>query len=101
LPAYGPCGKIFVPVPGESDGVLGLTLFEKQVPTYLGLPELPAGTGQVVITSGDVMLRFDPLEVRFAAEGITGLACYALPVQGSRHGVFCPGEEDGIRLYLQ
>ena len=39
LPAYGPCGKIFVPVPGESDGALGLTLFVKQLPTYLGLPE--------------------------------------------------------------
>lgn len=101
LPAYGPCGKIFVPVPGESDGALGLTLFEKQLPTYLGLPELPAGRGQVVITAGDVMLRFEPEEVSFAADGVTGLACYARPVQGTRHGVFCRGEDEAVRLYLQ
>jgi len=101
LPAYGPCGKIFVPVPGESDGALGLTLFEKQLPTYLGLPELPAGRGQVVITAGDVMLRFDPKEVSFAADGVTGLACYARPVQGTRHGVFCRGADEAVRLYLQ
>ena len=101
LPAYGPCGKIFVPIPGESDGALGLTLFERQLPIYLGLPELPAGVGQVVITSGDVMLRFDPEEVRFAAEGVTGLGCYALPAQGSRQGVFCVGDGDAVRLYLQ
>jgi len=101
LPAYGPCGKIFVPVPGESDGALGLTLFEKQLPTYLGLPELPSGRGQVVITAGDVMLRFDPEEVSFAGEGVTGLACYARPVQGTRHGVFCRGEDEAVRLYLQ
>ncbi|MBL7154184.1 MAG: hypothetical protein ISS79_10750 [Phycisphaerae bacterium] len=101
LPAYGPCGKIFVPVPGESDSVLGLTLFEKQLPRYLALPASPNRTGQVMITSGDVMLRFEPDEVSFAPQGITGLACYARPVQGTRHGVFCQGRGEGVRLYLQ
>jgi galactokinase/mevalonate kinase-like predicted kinase len=101
LPAYGPCGKIFVPVPGQSDGAVPLTLFERQLPTYLALPESDCGRGQVVITSGDVMLRFDPAEVRFANEGITGLACHAEPSQGTRHGVFCPGEGESVRLYLQ
>src|SRR5439155_23284548 len=28
LPAYSPCGKIFVPVPGQSQSALGLTLFD-------------------------------------------------------------------------
>lgn len=101
LPAYGPCGKIFVPVPGQSDEAVPLTLFERQLPTYLCLPESDLGGGQVVITSGDVMLRFDPGEVRFAGDGITGLACYAEPSQGTRHGVFCPGEGESVRLYLQ
>lgn len=101
LPAYGPCGKIFVPVPGESDGALPLTLFERQLPRYLALPESDSGGGQVVITAGDVMLRFDPGEVSFADEGVTGLACYAKPVQGTRHGVFCPGQGESVRLYLQ
>jgi galactokinase/mevalonate kinase-like predicted kinase len=101
LPAYGPCGKIFVPVPADSDTAIPLSLFDRQLPIYLSLPEPAAGAGQVVITSGDVLLRFKPAEVRFAAEGLTGLACYALPEQASRHGVFCRGQEDKVRLYLQ
>jgi len=101
LPAYGPCGKIFVPVPSECDTAIPMSLFDRQLPTYLSLPESGAGAGQIVITSGDVFLRFDPAEVRFAAEGLTGLACYAPPQQASRHGVFCRGQEDKVRLYLQ
>jgi fucokinase len=101
LPAYGPCGKIFIPVPSESDTAIPLSLFDRQLPICLRLPEPADGAGQVVITSGDVLLRFEPAEVRFAAEGVTGLSCYALPEQASRHGVFCRGQEDKVRLYLQ
>ncbi len=101
LPAYGPCGKIFVPMPGESDSCLPLTLLDRQLPTYLALPACRAGLGQVVITSGDVLLRFDPTRVRFGAEGITGLACGASLDQASRHGVFCCGENGRVRRFLQ
>jgi len=86
LPAYGPCGKLFVPVPGTDD--LFSTLFDRQLPTYLALPATAAGQGQVVIASGDVLIRFDPAEVRFADEGITGLACPASPRIAARHGVY-------------
>jgi fucokinase len=101
LPAYGPCGKIFVPVPCESDSAIPLSLFDRQLPIYLGLPGPASGAGQVVITSGDVLLRFEPGGVKFAADGVTGLACYALPEQASRHGVFCRGQANEVRLYLQ
>jgi galactokinase/mevalonate kinase-like predicted kinase len=101
MPAYGPCGKIFIPVPGENDSAVFLSLFDRQLPTYLALPEATRGRGQVVITSGDVLLRFDPAAVRFAREGVTGLACYAQPEQASRHGVFCCGQDDEVRLFLQ
>jgi len=101
LPAYGFCGKIFIPVPCESDIAVPLSLFDRQLPIYLALPEPATGVGQVVITSGDVLLRFEPSEVKFAAKGITGLASYALPEQASRHGVFCRGQADKVRLYLQ
>jgi galactokinase/mevalonate kinase-like predicted kinase len=101
LPAYGPCGKIFIPVPGENDSAVCLSLFDRQLPTYLALPEPVQGRGQVVIASGDVLLRFDPTRVKFTREGITGLACYAQPEQASRHGVFCRGQDDEVRLYLQ
>ena len=101
LPAYGPCGKIFVPVPSSNDTAVPASLFDRQLPTYLALPEPAGGTGQVLITSGDVLLRFEPSEVKFADRGVTGLACYALPEQASRHGVFCRGLADEVRLYLQ
>ncbi len=101
MPAYGPCGKIFIPVPGENDSAVCLSLFDRQLPTYLALPQPTAGCGQVVITSGDVLLRFDPAAVRFSREGVTGLACYAHPEQASRHGVFCCGQADEVRLFLQ
>lgn len=101
LPAYGPCGKIFVPVPSSSDAAIPASLFDRQLSTYLALPEPASGTGQVVITSGDVLLRFEPSEVTFADRGVTGLACYALPEQASRHGVYCRGQDDEVRVYLQ
>jgi galactokinase/mevalonate kinase-like predicted kinase len=101
LPAYSACGKLFIPVPGENDSAVCLSLFDRQLLTYLALPEPTQGRGQVVITSGDVLLRFDPTQVRFKKEGVTGLACYAHPQQASRHGVFCCGQDDEVRLYLQ
>jgi len=101
LPAYGPCGKIFVPAPGESDSAVYLSLFDKQLPIYLGMGRSPHGRGQIVITSGDVLLWFDPRSVRFADEGITGLSCLAPPQQAARHGVFCPGRDGRVRIYLQ
>ena len=101
LPAYSPCGKIFVPVPGVADSGLPTTLLDRQLPTYLKLPAADRGIGQTVITSGDVLLRFDPERVRFGAEGITGLACYAWAQEASHHGVFCGGENGPVQRFLQ
>jgi len=101
LPAYGPCGKIFVPVPGESDSAVPVTLFDRQLPTYLALPPGPEDAGQIVVTAGDVLLSFDPEAVSFDSPGMTGLACRAEPQQASRHGVYCPGEDGRVRLYMQ
>jgi hypothetical protein len=101
LPAYGPCGKVFVPLPGESDAALGMTLFDRQLPTYLALPPGQEGHGQVVITAGDVLLRFDPREVQWTSEGVSGLGCLASPEEASRHGVFCVTRNDQLRRFLQ
>ena len=100
LPSYGPCGKLFIPLPGENDSCLPVTLFDRQLPTYMEL-QSPGGMGQTVVTAGDVLLRFEPGGVRFAAEGITALACHATPEQAKKHGVFCRGERDEVRLFLQ
>jgi len=101
LPAYSPCGKVFVPMPGESDSCLSPTLFDRQLPVYLALPAPQSDTGQIVITAGDVLLRFDSKQVRSAEAGVTGLACYADPEAASRHGVYCRGQADTVRLFLQ
>ena len=84
VPAYGPCGKVFIPVPGDSDRALGTSLLDRQLPVYLGLPAPGPGRGQVVITSGDVLLTFDSAGVRFTDDGLTGLGCYAAPGDARR-----------------
>ncbi|MGA2275110.1 MAG: L-fucokinase [Bryobacteraceae bacterium] len=101
LPAYSPCGKIFIPLPGDSHSVLGSTLFDRLVPVFLGLPAGTPGAGQVAIASGDALIRFDPTAVRFGAPGITALGAPASPEEAARHGVFCPNPDGSVRLYLQ
>ncbi|NQU75054.1 MAG: hypothetical protein HQ546_01925, partial [Planctomycetes bacterium] len=101
LPAYGVSGKLFVPVPGESDSAVPATLFDRQCPIYLALPAPAGGAGQVVIAAGDVLLSFDPRVVRFAAEGLTGLGTTVKPEQASGHGVYCADAEGRVKFFLQ
>jgi fucokinase len=101
LPVYSPCGKVFIPVPGESDSALGLTLLDRQLPRYLSLPAPPEKAGQVIVTSGDVFLDFDSTRLRFDKPGITAVGCLADPKLASAHGVFCPSPDGGVRMFLQ
>ena len=101
LPAYGPCGKIFVPVPGESQTGLAMTLFDRLVPAFLDLPEGLPDQGQTVVAAGDALIQFDASNVRFPDKGMTALASYATPEEASRHGVFCLEAGNAITLYLQ
>ncbi len=101
LPPYGPCGKIFIPVPGESDSALGLTLLDRQLPRYLSLPAPADGSGQVIISTGDVFLDFDSSRIRFGRKGITAIGCLADPKLAAAHGVFCPGHDGEVRRFLQ
>jgi fucokinase len=101
LPAYGPCGKIFVPVPGQAPGALPATLFDRLVPDFLELPEGAPGRGQIVVAAGDALIRLDAAKLRLERPGITALGCYAEPLEASRHGVYCMDSEDSVRLYLQ
>jgi fucokinase len=100
LPAYGPCGKIFLPVPaGEGD--LPPSLFDLLVPAFLRLPAPVSGRGQVVVTAGDALLLFDPAIVGFEHPGVTALTCYAAAEEASRHGVYCLGAGGVVRRFLQ
>jgi galactokinase/mevalonate kinase-like predicted kinase len=101
LPAYGPCGKIFVPLPGEDESALGTTLFDRLVSILLNLPPGPGGAGQVVVAAGDALLLFDSESVDFSESGLSMLGCPAAPEEASRHGVYCLHPDGGLRLYLQ
>jgi len=101
LPAYAPCGKIFVPVPGESDSGLWPTLFDRLLPTFVPFPAAPEGRGQVVVIAGDALVQFDPSLVRLTQAGLTALGCRAPPEQSSKHGVFCADGGGKVRLFLQ
>jgi hypothetical protein len=101
LPAYGPCGKIFVPVPARGPGSLPPTLFDLLVPDLLALPEGIAGRGQVVVAAGDALVRFDAAGLRLDLPGITMLGGPADPAEASRHGVYCLGMDGALTLYLQ
>jgi fucokinase len=101
LPAYGPCGKIFLPVPGDSDGELGRTLFDLLAPAFMDLPAGAPGQGQVVVAAGDALIRIDMRAVRLDRPGITGVGSWASPEEAARHGVYCVGGDGRVRLYLQ
>jgi hypothetical protein len=80
---------------------LPATLFDLLVPEYLGLPEGVPGRGQIVVASGDALVRFDASNVRLDRPGMTVLSSHAEPAEASRHGVYCLGTGDSITLYLQ
>ena len=101
LPAYGPCGKIFVPLPGDSRAPLPPALFDRLVPAFLAFPAGVSGKGQVVVAAGDALIRFDAGSVEFSSPGLIALGCCASPEEASRHGVFCIGPDRGVSLYLQ
>jgi fucokinase len=101
LPAYSPCGKIFVPLPGDSESALTPTLFDRLVPAFLGLPAGAPGAGQTVVASGDALILFDRSEVGSMRAGITALSARVSPAEAARHGAFCPNSDGSVRLYLQ
>jgi galactokinase/mevalonate kinase-like predicted kinase len=101
LPAYGPCGKIFTPIPGKSDSALGNTIFDRQFPIYRELPPSESNRGQVVVTTGDVLLFFSPKEVKFKGKGVSGLGCHISPEQAKNHGVFSADRNGQVLHFLQ
>ena len=105
VPAYGPCGKIFSPVPGPapknaSHDVIS-TLFDRLYPVFKDLPRGLPGAGQVVVTAGDALMLFDTAAVQFDRPGIVALGAYSTPEAASKHGVFCVGPDGQVRLFLQ
>jgi len=101
VPAYGPCGKIFAPVPGQSQGEVISTLFDRLYPVFRDMPQGRTGAGQVIVAAGDALLLFDASAIRFDRPGMVALGAYATPQAASKHGVFCVAADGGTRLFLQ
>jgi fucokinase len=101
LPAYGPCGKILIPIPGQPAALLDNTIFDRQFPIYRDLPLSKLQQGHVVVTTGDVLLFFSPDDVKFRGKGVTGLGCSISPEQAKDHGVFCAHPNGEVEHFLQ
>ena len=90
LPSYAAIGKAFVPVP-DSRGKT-VSLFERIV---ANMEQLRLPKGGVLVVCGDVAPEFDFASCDFLESGVTGVAYYDSPEEGSRHGVYVP--ENGER----
>ena len=101
LPAYGPCGKIFVPLPAAGDSALPPALFDRLVPAFLALPPGLPGAGQIVVAAGDALILYDARGVALDRPGLIALGAYATPEEASRHGVFCMASDGTVSRYLQ
>lgn len=100
LPAYGPCGKIFIPLPNPAQTPPAPTLFDHILPSFLALPPGQPSSGQLLVASGDVLLKFDASQVRMDQPGLVALACLDTPEHASKHGVFV-ARGDTVQSYLQ
>ena len=87
LPAYAAIGKAFVPVPGGCGKTV--SLFERIVSN---MERLKLPRGGVLVVCGDVAPEFDFDSCDFSKGGVTGVAYYDSPDEGSRHGVYVPGK---------
>ena len=86
LPSYAAIGKAFVPVP-DSHGKT-VSLFERIV---ANMERLRLPKSGVLVVCGDVAPEFDFASCDFSKSGVTGVAYYDSPEEGSRHGVYVPG----------
>ena len=96
LPSYAAIGKAFVPVP-DSRGKI-VSLFERIV---ANMEQLRLPKSGVLVVCGDVAPEFDFGSCDFSKSGVTGVAYYDSPEEGSRHGVYVPGNGERVRAFLQ
>jgi fucokinase len=99
LPHCSATGKLFARVPRVLPDGRASTVFDEFLIGLSGLSaELPPG---VLITSGDVLLVFDYLQLSFQRGGVIGVAAAAPVEMGLHHGVYAHGDgAHRVRAYL-
>ena len=99
LPHCSAIGKLFARIPRALPDGRASTLFDEFLISLSGLAcGLPAGA---LVVSGDVLLVFDHLQLRFQRAGAIGVAAAAPTEMGTHHGVYVMDEGDRrLRAYL-
>jgi len=91
LPAYGPMGKIFTPVPvlrWKKGQRLDQTLLDLQLPLLeMILNQLPEGMNTLVV-SGDVVIRSNGSLQGIPEADVVAFGHWVSPELASRHGIF-------------
>ncbi len=92
LPHCSAVGKLFARVPHELPDGRSSCLFDEFLVALSGLPErIPEG---VLVSSGDVLLLFDYLQLGLRRHGVTGVAALASPGVAAHHGVYVVASGD-------
>ncbi len=106
LPAYAPIGKALMPIPvfrwayGQR---LDQTLIDLQLPDYRRLFSAAPQPYTMMLTSGDVMIKFAHKLPPLPAVDILCLGLWVAPEEAQHFGVFfCPRREpDQLEFFLQ
>ncbi|MFC1585453.1 L-fucokinase [Fibrobacterota bacterium] len=85
LPCYAPEGKIFAPIPLESSSLIPPVVLDAQLTFFF---KYPWKRGEVVISSGEVIVDFPPEFIPETRAGIFGFTKTVPPETGAKHGVF-------------
>lgn len=91
LPAYAPTGKLLMPIPvfrwarGQR---LNQSLLDLQLPAYERVLRHAGEQARVLITSGDVLLRFARELPLFPDADVVGLGMWVTPEKAQDFGVF-------------
>ncbi|HTQ30823.1 MAG TPA: L-fucokinase [Opitutaceae bacterium] len=112
LPAYAALGKAFLPLPtldGPAPRRFDQMLADFQISAYARTLEEAGPHAAAMITSGDVWLEFNPLQIPAVRSDITGIGMRVAPEVAQHFGVFfvrknhptSPTPERPIAFFLQ
>ena len=106
LPAYGPVGKSFIPVPvfrWERGQRLNQSLLDLQLPFLEKLSDAAPPSMNTIIASGDAFILSDQLFEKLPDADVVSIGMSVDPALASNHGVFvCPrNEPEKLRYMLQ
>lgn len=106
LPSYAVCGKPLMPLPvfrWSRGQRLDQTLLDLQAASYASILDRDADDSRVLVTSGDVLLRFSPQLPELPEADVICFGMWVAPEVARDFGVFClPREEqETLAFFLQ